>query len=236
MDKKESITVLVADDDREIVSIIEDALKKEGYQTVHAYNGEEAVALVRQKRIQLVIMDVMMPKSNGLMATMEIRRIANVPILMLSAKSEESDRVIGLTMGADDYLVKPFFKQELLARVHSLLRRYLKLGSAADTGTEGVIVYYDLILDKEAKKLFVRGEEIHLTATEYKIMELLLARPGKAFAAEEIYERIWNQESYSIENTVMIHVNRLRKKIEINPKKPEYLKVVWGIGYKIEKE
>lgn len=231
----ESPVILIADDDRDIVSIIETILKEEGYQTVHAYDGEQAIRLIQRQPVHLIIMDVMMPKTNGLMATVEIRRLTNVPILMLSAKGEESDRVIGLTMGADDYLVKPFYRQELVARIHSLLRRYLSLGSAADTGA-ALLQYYDLMLDPDLKKLYVRGEEIHLTATEYKIIRLLLSRPGKIFSAEEIYERIWNQESYSIENTVMIHINRLRKKIEINPKKPDYLKVVWGIGYKIEKQ
>lgn len=229
-------TVLIADDDYEIVNIIADILSKEGYRTVSAHNGEEALAAIGRMPVQLVIMDVMMPKMNGLLATMKLREKYNVPILMLSAKTEESDRVLGLTTGADDYLVKPFYRAELLARVQSLLRRYMRLGSIADSAEEGQIKYHDLLLDIERKKLFVRGEEVRLTATEFKIVELLLGRPGKAFAAEEIYEKVWNQEAYSIENTVMIHINRIRKKIEINPNKPEYLKVVWGIGYKIEKE
>ena len=155
---------------------------------------------------------------------------------MLSAKAEESDRVIGLNMGADDYLTKPFSRNELLARVQSLLRRYMTLGSIADQAREHVIRYFDLTLDKEQKKLFRLDQEIHLTATEYRIMELLLSRPGKVFAAEEIYERVWKNEAYAVENTVMIHISRIRNKLEINPNKPEYLKVVWGIGYKIEKK
>ncbi len=159
-----------------------------------------------------------------------------IPILMLSAKAEESDRVIGLNMGADDYLTKPFSRNELLARVQSLLRRYMTLGSIADQAREHVIRYFDLTLDKEQKKLFRLDQEIHLTATEYRIMELLLSRPGKVFAAEEIYERVWKNEAYAVENTVMIHISRIRNKLEINPNKPEYLKVVWGIGYKIEKK
>lgn len=229
-----SPVILIADDDRDILSIIETILKEEGYQTLTAMDGSEAVSLVQTHSIQLLILDIMMPKMNGLQAATKIRELTNAPILMLSAKGENSDRVIGLNMGADDYLVKPFFREELLARVHSLLRRYLSLGSAADN-SGSLLQYHDLTLDTELKKLYVRGEEVRLTATEYKILSLLLSRPGRIFPAEEIYERVWNQDSYSVENTVMIHINRLRKKIELNPKKPEYLKVVWGIGYKIEK-
>lgn len=229
-----SPVILIADDDRDILSIIETILKEDGYQTLTAMDGSEAVSLVQTHSIQLLILDIMMPKMNGLQAATKIRELTNAPILMLSAKGENSDRVIGLNMGADDYLVKPFFREELLARVHSLLRRYLSLGSAADN-SGSLLQYHDLTLDTELKKLYVRGEEVRLTATEYKILSLLLSRPGRIFPAEEIYERVWNQDSYSVENTVMIHINRLRKKIELNPKKPEYLKVVWGIGYKIEK-
>lgn len=229
-----SPVILIADDDRDILSIIETILKEAGYQTLTAMDGSEAVSLVQTHSIQLLILDIMMPKMNGLQAATKIRELTNAPILMLSAKGENSDRVIGLNMGADDYLVKPFFREELLARVHSLLRRYLSLGSAADN-SGSLLQYHDLTLDTELKKLYVRGEEVRLTATEYKILSLLLSRPGRIFPAEEIYERVWNQDSYSVENTVMIHINRLRKKIELNPKKPEYLKVVWGIGYKIEK-
>ncbi len=229
-----SPVILIADDDRDILSIIETILKEDGYQTLTAMDGSEAVSLVQTHSIQLLILDIMMPKMNGLQAATKIRELTNAPILMLSAKGENSDRVIGLNMRADDYLVKPFFREELLARVHSLLRRYLSLGSAADN-SGSLLQYHDLTLDTELKKLYVRGEEVRLTATEYKILSLLLSRPGRIFPAEEIYERVWNQDSYSVENTVMIHINRLRKKIELNPKKPEYLKVVWGIGYKIEK-
>ena len=229
-----SPVILIADDDRDILSIIETILKEDGYQTLTAMDGSEAVSLVQTHSIQLLILDIMMPKMNGLQAATKIRELTNAPILMLSAKGENSDRVIGINMGADDYLVKPFFREELLARVHSLLRRYLSLGSAADN-SGSLLQYHDLTLDTELKKLYVRGEEVRLTATEYKILSLLLSRPGRIFPAEEIYERVWNQDSYSVENTVMIHINRLRKKIELNPKKPEYLKVVWGIGYKIEK-
>lgn len=228
--------ILVADDDREIVDIICGALRGEGYECLTAANGDEAVKKIDAESVRLVIMDVMMPKINGLMATMAIREKSNIPILMLSAKAEESDRVIGLSMGADDYLVKPFSRAELLARVGALLRRYLKLGSAAEGGTENCIVYHDLALNREKKKFMFSGREIKLTPTEYRIMELLMSHPGRVYSAEEIYGRVWESDAYAVENTVMIHISRLRGKIEINPDKPEYIKVVWGLGYKIERE
>jgi Response regulators consisting of a CheY-like receiver domain and a winged-helix DNA-binding domain len=231
----EQLTILVVDDDNEIIRIISGMLKSENYSVLTACNGDEAMQILQSRLVHLIIMDVMMPKVNGLLATVKIREKSNSPILMLSAKAEESDRVMGLSMGADDYMTKPFYKAELLARVNSLLRRYMHLGSIADKKFNSLVEYYDLVLDQEKKKLFVRGEEIRLTVTEYKIMELMLARPSKVFSAEEIYESVWKSDAFSVENTVMIHISRLREKIEINPKKPEYLKVVWGIGYKIEK-
>ena len=227
------VKVLIIEDDSSARLVTKLHLRNE-YQVVEASDGMEAMELLKHQSVDLIIADVMMPKMNGLQAATQIRRLTNAPILMLSAKGEQSDRVIGLNMGADDYLVKPFFRDELLARVHSLLRRYLSLGSASDN-SGNLLQYYELTLNTELKKLYVRGDEVRLTATEYKIMSLLLSRPGRIFPAEEIYERVWEQDSYSVENTVMIHINRLRKKIELNPKKPEYLKVVWGIGYKIEK-
>lgn len=231
----EQIHILVADDDREIVSIISEILRGAGYCVHAAYDGTQAVEVFESVGLHLVIMDVMMPKQNGLAAVMKIRERSNLPILMLSAKAEESDRVIGLDIGADDYMVKPFYREELLAKVRSLLRRYFKLGSAADNRTADVLVYHDLVLDRDAHRLTRAGEEIRLTATEYKIVELLLSRPGRVFPAEEIYERVWNSDAYAVENTVMVHISRIRAKLEINPEKPEYLKVVWGVGYKIEK-
>lgn len=206
MDK---INILVADDDVEIVYIIRKILAEEGFNVLEAYNGEEALSLLSSQSVQLVILDIMMPKMNGLLATMKIREKSNVPILILSAKGEESDRVIGLTTGADDYLVKPFMRAELVARVNSLLRRYMRLGSIA---------------------------EVKLTPTELKIVTLLMKNPGRIFNAKEIYERVWDSDAYAAENTVMIHISRIRSKIEINPAKPEYIKVVWGIGYKLERE
>lgn len=230
------IQILVVDDDREIVDIIRQYLQEEGYIPVLAYDGESALRVLDRDTISLIIMDVMMPKLNGLMAVMKIREKSNVPILMLSAKSEMEDRVIGLSMGADDYLVKPFYKEELLARVQAQLRRYKFLGGAtAEKKKENVVNYHDISLDKEKHEVIVRGKQVNLTSTEYKILELFLRRPGKVFAAEEIYQAVWENDSYAVENTVMIHISRLRGKIEINPKQPEYIKVVWGVGYKLEK-
>ena len=226
--------VLVVEDDKEIREGVEIYLKSQGYEVFQAADGIEGLEVIEKEEIHLAIVDIMMPRMDGIRMTMKLREKYDFPVIMLSAKSEEVDKIMGLNMGADDYLVKPFFRDELLARVHSLLRRYLSLGSASDN-SGSLLQYYELTLNTELKKLYVRGDEVRLTATEYKIMSLLLSRPGRIFPAEEIYERVWEQDSYSVENTVMIHINRLRKKIELNPKKPEYLKVVWGIGYKIEK-
>lgn len=233
MDK---INILVADDDVEIVYIIRKILAEEGFNVLEAYNGEEALSLLSSQSVRLVILDIMMPKMNGLLATMKIGEKSNVPILILSAKGEESDRVIGLTTGADDYLVKPFMRAELVARVNSLLRRYMRLGSIAEVKPESVLAYHELELDTEAKRFSVRGSEVKLTPTELKIVTLLMKNPGRIFNAKEIYERVWDSDAYAAENTVMIHISRIRSKIEINPAKPEYIKVVWGIGYKLERE
>ena len=226
--------VLVVEDDKEIREGVEIYLKSQGYEVFQAADGVEGLEVIEKEDIHLAIVDIMMPRMDGISMVVKLREKYDFPVIFLSAKSEEVDKIMGLNMGADDYLVKPFFRDELLARVHSLLRRYLSLGSASDN-SGNLLQYYELTLNTELKKLYVRGDEVRLTATEYKIMSLLLSRPGRIFPAEEIYERVWEQDSYSVENTVMIHINRLRKKIELNPKKPEYLKVVWGIGYKIEK-
>ena len=226
--------ILLVEDDKEIREGIEIFLRGQGYRVFQAADGVEGLEILEREEIHLAIVDIMMPRMDGVTMVIRLREHYDFPVIFLSAKSEEVDKIMGLNMGADDYLVKPFFRDELLARVHSLLRRYLSLGSASDN-SGNLLQYYELTLNTELKKLYVRGDEIRLTATEYKIMSLLLSRPGRIFPAEEIYERVWEQDSYSVENTVMIHINRLRKKIELNPKKPEYLKVVWGIGYKIEK-
>ena len=232
--KMEMNHVLVVEDDKEIREGVEIYLKSQGYEVFQAADGVEGLEVIEKEDIHLAIVDIMMPRMDGISMVVKLREKYDFPVIFLSAKSEEVDKIMGLNMGADDYLVKPFFRDELLARVHSLLRRYLSLGSASDN-SGSLLQYYELTLNTELKKLYVRGDEVRLTATEYKIMSLLLSRPGRIFPAEEIYERVWEQDSYSVENTVMIHINRLRKKIELNPKKPEYLKVVWGIGYKIEK-
>lgn len=226
--------ILVVDDDREIVRAIALNLESEGYTVFKAYDGLEALDLVTTKNIHLIIIDVMMPRLDGLSAIMRIREGKNLPIIVLSAKSENSDKVLGLSMGADDYVTKPFNPQELAARVKSQLRRYTSLGDINSQG-ENVILNGRLRFNLDEHVLYADDEPIKLTATETKIVELLMRSPGRIFPAEEIYSKIWNESAYSTENTVMVHIRRIREKIEINPSEPEYLKVVWGIGYKFEK-
>ncbi len=227
--------ILAADDDREIVKAIAILLEKEGYRVLKAYDGMQALDLLVQNSVQLVIMDVMMPKLDGLSAVMRIRERQNIPIIVLSAKSEDTDKVLGLSMGADDYVAKPYNPAELVARVKSHLRRYTSLGDIytanQDKLTNGRLCYHIA-----EKILYVDGEAVRLTATETKIIELLMKNPGRVFPAEEIYERVWEEQNFVSENTVMVHIRRIREKIEWNPKEPEYLKVVWGIGYKMEKK
>jgi len=226
-----SYCILVVDDDRSIVDIITKALEQAGYRVICAYDGEQACSLALTQQPQLIIMDVMMPQCNGILATMRIRQQSNIPILMLSAKAEGSDRVLGLEAGADDYLTKPFYQQELLARVKALLRRYDDLGSIREQDPDTQLRVGDVALDTEKKQLIVRGEAVRLTATEYKILYVMMSNPGRVWSAEEIYTRVWESDAYAVENTVMVHISRIREKLELNPKKPEYLKVVWGIGY-----
>lgn len=227
--------ILVVDDDREIVAAITKNLEAEGYVVFQAYDGLQALELMTRETIHLVLLDIMMPNLDGLSATMKIREKKNIPIILLSAKSEDSDKVLGLTMGADDYITKPFSPAELAARVRSQLRRYMQLGDYSGNLNVEQIVVGGLMLDLGSKLLYVDGDPVKLTATEYKILKLLMENPGRVFSAEEIYERVWEEDSYSVENTVMVHIRRIREKIEINPREPEYLKVVWGIGYKMEK-
>ncbi|MDY2726651.1 MULTISPECIES: response regulator transcription factor [Anaerostipes] len=228
--------ILVVDDDREIVGAIKKRLEMEGFFVLTAYDGLEAMDLLMEQDIHLLIIDVMMPKMDGLSATMKIRESKNIPIIILSAKTEESDKILGLSMGADDYVSKPFRPDELVARVKSQLRRYLQLGSMRSAGeNKNQIVNGGLILDTEGKRILVDGEPVKVTATEYKILHLLMRNLGRVFSADEIYERVWNEEAYATENTVMVHIRRIREKIEIDTKNPRYLKVVWGIGYKMEK-
>ena len=228
--------ILVVDDDKEIVGAIKKRLEMEDYEIITAYDGLEAMDVLMEQEVQLLIIDVMMPKMDGLSATMKIRESKNIPIIILSAKTEESDKILGLSMGADDYISKPFRPDELVARVKSQLRRYMQFGgmNAAESNKEQII-NGGLILDMKGKRMMVDGEPVKLTATEYKIVSLLMNNLGRVFSADEIYERVWNEEAYATENTVMVHIRRIREKIEIDAKNPRYLKVVWGIGYKIEK-
>ena len=228
-------TILVVDDDRDIVAAIAKLLELEGYKTVRAYDGIEALEKLSENDIQLILIDVMMPRLDGLSAIMKIRDRRNIPIIVLSAKSEDTDKILGLSMGADDYITKPYNPMELTARVKSSLRRYMQLGDIGNINKTDVIKIGGLELDKGAKSITVGGAPVKLTATELKILELLMENAGRVFSAEEIYRKVWNEDAYAVENTVMVHIRHIREKIEIDPKDPRYLKVVWGIGYKIEK-
>lgn len=226
--------ILVVDDDFSIVHVLETELLEAGYRILTANDGETACLIAEREHPHLIIMDVMMPRCNGIIATVRIREKHNIPILMLSAKAEGSDRVLGLEAGADDYLVKPFYRQELLARVKALLRRYDTLGSIRENLLKDELRVGNVILNTATKQLLVRGEVLRLTATEFKILQMFMSYPGRVFSAEEIYERVWESDAYAVENTVMVHISRIREKLELNPKKPEYLKVVWGVGYVFE--
>ena len=227
------MNILVCDDDREIAGAIEIYLRNEGYTVFKAFDGVEALNMVRSQQIHLIIMDVMMPKLDGIQATMKIREEKNIPIIMLSAKSEDYDKITGLNVGADDYVTKPFHPLELMARVKSQLRRYVDLGSMEKKS--GVYKTGGLEVDDEEKIVRLDGETVAMTPTEFGILRLLTENAGKVFSMEQIYENVWNEPAYNPENTVAVHIRRIREKIEINPKNPKYLKVVWGIGYKIEK-
>jgi DNA-binding response OmpR family regulator len=230
MDK---LNVLVCDDDKAIVDALEIYLKQENYGVVKAYNGVQALKALSEHKIHLILLDIMMPEMDGLSATIKIREEQNIPIIILSAKSEDTDKIAGLNFGADDYVTKPFNPLELMARVKSQMRRYTALGSMISRSN--VLRTGSLELDMEAKELRVDGEIIRLTATEYGILLFLMKNIGHVFSIDQIYEKVWNEPSYSAENTVAVHIRRIREKIEINPREPKYLKVVWGIGYKIEK-
>nr|WP_325244831.1 response regulator transcription factor [uncultured Oscillibacter sp.] len=228
--------ILVVDDDPEIVGAIAITLEREGYRCLRAYDGLQALDLCLDPAVRLILIDVMMPRLDGLSALMRIREKRNLPVIVLSAKSEDSDKILGLSMGADDYVTKPFNPQELLARVKSQLRRYTQLGDVHAQERAGVLVNGRLTYDPESRQLTADGEEVRLTATETKIVELLMRHPGRVFPAEEIYRRVWGEETaYACENTVMVHIRRIREKVELNPKEPDYIKVVWGIGYKMER-
>ncbi|WP_146552881.1 response regulator transcription factor [Rummeliibacillus sp. SL167] len=229
----ESYTILVTDDDQDIRDGIEIYLKNEGYHVLKAANGVEALERLTENEVHLIILDIMMPELDGIQTTFKIREERNIPIIILSAKVEDSDKIHGLSVGADDYVTKPFHPLELMARVKSQLRRYVKLGTYSEH--PGKIVVGGLSLDTEAKELLLDGEPIKLTKIEYNITELLLMNAGRVFSISEIYERVWQEPAYNAENIVAVHIRKIREKIEVDPKNPRYLKVVWGIGYKMEK-
>ncbi|MBE5881250.1 MAG: response regulator transcription factor [Lachnospiraceae bacterium] len=226
--------ILVCDDDKEIVEAISIYLSQEGYRIFKAYDGAQAIDVLQKEDIQLLLIDIMMPKLDGIHAMIKIREFSSIPILVLSAKSEDVDKILGLNVGADDYITKPFNPLELIARVKSSLRRYTMLGSMAPASEKSFTIG-GLFVDDEAKEVRVEGEVVKLTPIEYQILLLLMKNPGRVFSTQQIYESIWNEDAYGAENTVAVHIRHIREKIEINPKEPRYLKVVWGVGYKIEK-
>lgn len=226
-------TILICDDDKDIVSALEIYLNSEGYHTISAHNGKEAIRAVQENQIHLILMDVMMPELDGLRATAKLREGSNVPIILLTAKSEDSDKILGLNIGADDYITKPFNPLEVIARIRSQLRRYTALGGAEKAAD--LLAVGPIAMDDAAKQVTVDGSPVALTPIEYNILKLLLSYPGQVFSSSQIYEQVWNDPAYGSENTVAVHIRHLREKIEINPAEPRYLKVVWGLGYKIEK-
>ncbi len=228
------MNILVCDDDKEIVEAIEAYLKSEGYNILKCYTGIQAIETVQKDEVHLIIIDIMMPEMDGIKATTKIREIKNIPVIMLSAKSEETDIILGLNMGADDYITKPFNPLELIARVKSHLRRYTALGGASEIEKTDHYKTGNLMIDDERKEVTVDGELVKLTPVEYKILLLLTKNKGAVYSIDEIYENVWNEPSFNPENTVAVHIRRIREKIEIDPKNPRYLKVVWGVGYKVE--
>lgn len=230
-------TILIVDDNREIVYSLGELLKYEGYGIEKAYDGMEALEILGEKDIDLILLDVMMPRMNGLSALMKIRETKQIPVIILSAKTEESDKVSGLVLGADDYVEKPYSPAELMARVTAQLRRYKAWGGGKPEEDEDRLVNGGLVLDKKQRIAVVDGGEVKLTFKEYSILELLMSHPGQVFSAEQIYENVWGEEAvFAVENTVMVHIRHIREKIEIDAKNPRYVKVVWGIGYKMEKQ
>ena len=229
-------TILVCDDDHEIVEATAIYLEGEGYKVIKAYDGTEALEILETQKVDLIIIDVMMPGLDGIHATRKIREKLDVPIIILSAKSEDTDKILGLNIGADDYISKPFNPLELVARVKSQLRRYMQLGNIGGNSSQAVFKCGGLTINDDNKEVFVDGELIKLTPIEYNILLLLVKTAGKVFSIDEIYQQIWNEEAIGADNTVAVHIRHIREKIEINPKEPRYLKVVWGVGYKIEKQ
>lgn len=229
-------SILVCDDDKDIVAAIKIYLESEGYGVITAYDGKEALEKLSAEDVHLVLMDIMMPMMDGISAMVEIRRRSNVPVILLTAKSEDTDKVLGLNVGADDYITKPFNVVEMLARVRSQLRRYMQLGGSTGAAADSsVLELGNISVDDKCKKVEVDGEEVYLTPTEYDILRLLMKNPDQVFSPREIYQRVWEDEPYGAESTVAVHIRHLREKIEINPAEPRYIKAVWGQGYKFEK-
>lgn len=227
--------ILVCDDDKDIVEAIDIYLTQERYEVLKAYDGDEAIKVLKSNEVDLLIMDVMMPRLDGIRATLKIRENMSLPIIILSAKSEDADKILGLNIGADDYITKPFNPLELVARVKSQLRRYTQLGSTARSDNQSEFRTGGLVIRDDLKEVTVDGEKVKLTPIEYNILLLLVKNQGKVFSINQIYENIWNEEAIGADNTVAVHIRHIREKIEINPKEPRYLKVVWGVGYKVEK-
>ena len=227
--------ILVCDDDKDIVEAIDIYLTQEGYEVLKAYDGDEAIKVLKRNEVDLLIMDVMMPRLDGIRATLKIRENMSLPIIILSAKSEDADKILGLNIGADDYMTKPFNPLELVARVKSQLRRYTQLGSTARSDNQSEFRTGGLVIRDDLKEVTVDGEKVKLTPIEYNILLLLVRNQGRVFSINQIYESIWEEEAIGADNTVAVHIRHIREKIEINPKEPRYLKVVWGVGYKIEK-
>lgn len=227
--------ILVCDDDKEIVEAIDIYLTQEGYEIFKAYDGQEALNVLKKEPVDLLIIDIMMPRLDGIRATLKIREANNIPIIILSAKSEDADKILGLNVGADDYVTKPFNPLELVARVKSQLRRYTQLGSTVQGAGEAIYSAGGLSINDDLKEVRVDGELVKLTPIEYNILLLLVKNQGKVFSIDQIYESIWNEDAIGVDNTVAVHIRHIREKIEINPKEPRYLKVVWGVGYKVEK-
>ncbi len=229
-------TILVCDDEKEIVEAISIYLQTEGFEVLKAYDGNEALKVLENNKVDLIIIDVMMPELDGIHATLKIREKLDIPIIILSAKSEDADKILGLNIGADDYITKPFNPLELVARVKSQLRRYVQLGNIGGSVSQAVYKCGGLTINDDNKEVFVDGELIKLTPIEYNILLLLVKNAGKVFSIDEIFEQIWNEEAIGADNTVAVHIRHIREKIEINPREPRYLKVVWGVGYKVEKQ
>ena len=229
-------TILVCDDEKEIVEAISIYLQTEGFEVLKAYDGNEALKVLENNKVDLIIIDVMMPELDGIHATLKIREKLDIPIIILSAKSEDADKILGLNIGADDYITKPFNPLELVAGVKSQLRRYVQLGNIGGSASQAVYKCGGLTINDDNKEVFVDGELIKLTPIEYNILLLLVKNAGKVFSIDEIFEQIWNEEAIGADNTVAVHIRHIREKIEINPREPRYLKVVWGVGYKVEKQ